>query len=277
LSDARPSDDGAWPISALHFDLTDQYHPGQSGLHRLDPRVKVVAAVAFVLAIGLTPNGAWLSFALFLALILSASRISGLGWSFAARRAYIAIPFALAALPLPFTVPGPAVFTVPVLGWTASAAGLIRFLSILLRMWMAVQAAILLTATTRFPDLLWSLGALRVPATLVGIIGFMYRYLFVLADEALRMLRARAARSASVKGNRRPSVRWQGRVAGSMIGSLFLRAIERSERVYAAMCARGYDGLPRPHSLHRMRGVDWAALGVSGIALGAALLAGVRI
>jgi len=239
--------------------------------------VKVLAAVSFVLAIGLTPNGAWWGFAAFLVLILSASRFSGLGWSFAARRAYIAIPFALAALPLPFTVPGPAILTVPVLGWTASAAGLIRFSSIVLRMWMAVQAAILLTATTRFPDLLWALGALRVPLTLVAIIGFMYRYLFVLADEALRMLRARAARSAWLGRGRRPSVRWQGRIAGSMIGSLFLRAIERSERVYAAMSARGYDGRPRPQSLHRMESIDWAALGIVGIALVAALLAGLRI
>lgn len=246
-------------------------------MHQLDPRVKVLAAVAYVVAIGLTPNGAWWGFAGFLILILTASRISGLGWLFAARRAYIAIPFALAALPLPFTVPGSTVFTLPVLGWTASAAGLIRFGSIVARMWMAVQAAILLTATTRFPDLLWALGALRVPLTLVAIIGFMYRYLFVLADEALRMLRARAARSAWLGGGRRPSVRWQGKIAGSMIGSLFLRAIERSERVYAAMRARGYDGRPRPQVEHRMRGVDWAALGISAMALGAALFTGLRM
>jgi cobalt/nickel transport system permease protein len=260
----------------LHFDLTDQYYPTQSGVHQLDPRVKVLAAVAYVFAVGLTPNGAWWGFAVFLVLILTASRLSALGWLFAARRAYIAIPFALAALPLPFTVPGPAIFTLPILGWTASAVGVIRFFSILVRMWMAVQAAILLTATTRFPDLLWALGALRVPLTLVGIIGFMYRYLFVLADEALRMLRARAARSASVTGGRRPSVRWQGRIAGSMIGSLFLRAIERSERVYAAMRARGYDGRPRPQRRHQMRTADWTAMVACSVVLGVGLFAGLR-
>ena len=265
------------PINALHFDLTDQYHPAHTYVHRLDPRVKVIAAVAYVLAVGLAPNGAWWSFGVFLALILIASRISGLGWLFAARRAYVAIPFALAALPLPFTISGPPAFTIPILGWTASTPGLIRFFSVLIRMWTAVQAAILLTATTRFPDLLWALGALRVPLTLVGIIGFMYRYLFVLADEALRMLRARAARSASIDPRRRPSARWQGHVAGSMIGSLFLRAIERSERVYAAMSARGYDGRPRPQSRHRMRAIDWTALGISGAALGAALIPGIWI
>jgi len=261
-----------WPINALHFDLTDQYYPAQSVVHRLDPRVKMIVVVAYVIAVGLAPDGAWWTFTAFFLLILLASRLSSLGWFFAARRAYVAIPFALAALALPFTVPGPVAFTLPVLGWTASAPGLVRFFSILFRMWMAVQAAILLTASTRFPDLLWALGALRVPMTLVGIIGFMYRYLFVLADEALRMLRARSARSASAGLGRRPSVGWQGRIAGSMIGSLFLRAIERSERVYAAMRARGYDGRPRPQSLFRMRGVDWTALGTSGVLLGVVLL-----
>lgn len=234
--------------------------------------MKVIVAVGYVLAVGLTPNGAWAAFSIFLGLVLLASRLSGLGWFFAARRSYVAIPFALAALALPFTTPGSVLFSVPWLGWTASAPGLVRFFSILIRMWMAVQAAILLTATTRFPDLLWGLGALGVPLTLVGIIGLMYRYLFVVADEALRMLRARAARSGSAIGRRRPSVGWQGRVAGSMIGGLFLRAIERSERVFASMRSRGYDGHPRPLSRFRMRRADWVVLGASGIALSATLL-----
>lgn len=232
----------------------------------------MIAALGYVLAVGLTPNGAWASFLAFLALILTASRIAGLGWTFAARRASIALPFALAAFPLLFTTPGPAMLTLPWLGWTISNAGLVRFSSILIRMWTAVQAAILLTATTRFPDVLWSLEALGLPRTLVAIVGFMSRYLFVLADEALRMLRARSARSARPNVGRGPSMRWQGRVAGSMIGSLFLRAIERSERVHAAMVARGYDGRPRPGSMPRMKAMDWAALGLTGVALGAALL-----
>jgi len=61
-------------------------------------------------------------------------------------------------------------------------------------------------------------------------------------------------------------------VAGSMIGSLFLRAIERSERVFASMRSRGYDGHPRPLSRFRMRRADWVVLGASGIALSATLL-----
>ena len=107
------------------------------------------------------------------------------------RRSYIALPFVLAAAALPFTVPGPELLRVPGLGWAVSEPGVERFATIVVRTWMAVQAALLPTATTAFPDLLWGLSALRLPAILVALLGLMYRYLFLAGDEALRMLRAR--------------------------------------------------------------------------------------
>jgi cobalt/nickel transport system permease protein len=253
----------------LHFDLADQYKTRLSLIHQLDPRVKVLMTLATIACLGFTPAGAWLAFAVFLLLISLAAVIAQLGVTYAVRRSYIALPFALAALGVPFTVPGQAVVSLPLLHWTMSDAGLVAFASILLRTWLAVQAAVLLTATTRFPDMLWALGALRLPQALVGTIGFMYRYLFVLADESLRMRRARAARSGARHGRRKPSIGWQGRVAGSMVGSLFLRALERSERVYNAMLARGYDGRARMLTRFHMRRLDWLVLASSG-----ALLAG---
>jgi cobalt/nickel transport system permease protein len=158
-------------------------------------------------------------------------------------------------------------FTIPGLEWTLSQTGLIRFISILLRAWLAVQSAILLGATTRVPDMFWALGALRFPRTLVSTISFMYRYLFVLADEASRMLRARAARSPKIPGSPSPSILWQGKVAGSMVGSLFLRSLERSERVYDAMLSRGYDGQMRTLTRFQMNSVDWVYLSSVGMGL----------
>lgn len=253
----------------MHFDLADQYRPGPSFVHKLDPRVKVVVALAFILAVGLMPIGAWRGYAALLILALGAALASGLGLTFALRRSYVALPFALVALPLLFTVPGEIVYQMPLTGWTITAQGLERFLSLMLRSWIAIQAAILLTAVTAFPDVLWALGALRFPGVLVATIGFMYRYFFVLADEAAHMLRARAARSAELAGRRRPSALWQGRVAGHMVGSLFLRALERSERVHAAMLARGYNGQMPSLARRDMRRVDWLV-----ILAGALLLVG---
>ena len=75
--------------------------------------------------------------------------------------------------------------------FTVTDAGLLRFVSIVIRSWLSVQIALLLVAVTRFPDLIHALEHLRVPPILTTIIAFLYRYLFVLTDEVFRLLRAR--------------------------------------------------------------------------------------
>ena len=81
-----------------------------------------------------------------------------------------------------------------------------------------------------------------MPSIIITIVSMTYRYLFVLTDEAQRMLRARQSRSASAGGRSGGSVAWRARVTGNMAGSLFVRSLDRSERIYQAMLARGYDG-----------------------------------
>lgn len=225
----------------LHVDLADHYRRGTSRIHRLDPRIKIVGTLLFILVATLLPVGAWLPFALLWLATLAVAWQSGLGVTYALRRSFIALPFALAAVTLPFTIPGQPIAQVGSL--TVSAEGALRFVTILLKSWISVQMAILLTVSTSFPDLLWALRALRVPRPLVSIVSFMYRYMFVLADESLRLRRARAARSAAPESGRgSPSVVWRGKVAGGMVGNLALRAFERSERIYQAMLARGFQG-----------------------------------
>ena len=73
----------------------------------------------------------------------------------------------------------------------------------------------------------------------------MYRYLFVLVEEAQSMMRARAARSAAIGPKSGGSIVWRAKSAGGMAGSLFIRTLDRSERIYMAMVARGYDGTLR--------------------------------
>lgn len=212
-----------------------------SVLHRLDPRVKIVTTFGLILGIILTADGAWLTFACLWALIVLLARAGDLSVWRLARLAGVALPFALAAATLPFTVPGRPLVTV--LGMTVSEAGLLRFASILLRSWLAAQTALLLTLTTPLPDLLWAFRCLRVPASLIEIVAFMLRYLGTLHDEAQAMMRARAARSGRLLGSASGGgLRWRAKVAGGMVGSLFVRSYERSERVYAAMLARGYSG-----------------------------------
>jgi len=231
----------------VHVHFLDPYQPRPSFVHALDPRVKFVITVAFILTCALTPTDAWPVFMLLFSLLLAAEILSELGIPYVLKRSLLAVPFVLAALPLIFTVPGDPLAVFPVGPWilTISAQGVERLLGITVKSWFSVQAAIIMSSTTPFPDLLLAMRAVRIPRLLVATVGLMWRYLFVLADEALRLMRARAARSGqSEEPGLRPggSVAWRAKVAGGMAGNLFLRGFERSDRIYTAMLARGYDG-----------------------------------
>ena len=257
----------------MHVSFLDPYRPRPSAVHRLDARVKLPLTLAFILAAALAPPGAWPVYILLLALVLAVEILSELGMGYVLRRAALALPFVLAALPVIFTTqwrrPAPLV-PLPLGPWTltATAAGVERFASIALKSWLSAQAAIVLAASTSFPDLLLAMRALHVPRLLVAVFGLMWRYLFVLVDEALRLIRARAARSGVSGATTRSggTIAWRARVTGGMAGSLFLRAFERSDRIYAAMAARGYDGEVRAFPLPPLAPAARLVLG-AGLAL----------
>lgn len=247
----------------MHASPFDRFIEVDSPIHKLDGRIKVVLTIGFIISNVVLPDGAWLAFALTWILIYAAGMIARLPWSYLLVRSFIAIPFALAAITVLFNLPGTALASFSIGPWTFTAtdAGLIRFLSILLRSWISVQAAILLVATTSFTDLIHALRHLRLPKLLVAVIGMMYRYLFVLSDETLRLLRARESRSAALPG--KPSggsLLWRANIAGSMAGQLFLRSFERSDRVYNAMLARSYQGEMLTMHEHTLYQQDWLAL-----------------
>ncbi len=284
----------------MHFNLADAYHEAHSPLHRMDARLKVALTVLMILLVSLTPMGAFGAYIGFFAIMMAGALIAHADPLTVVKRSLVAVPFALAAVTLVFTVPGPELGRLPLTGWPISEPGLIRFVSIVFKSMLSVQAAVLLMMTTHFTDVLWALGALRVefgraklpgspreashrrelrvPRVLVAIISFMYRYIFVLAEEALRLTRARDSRSAVVGGNPAygRSLIFRARTTGRMIGNLFIRSFARSERVYQAMVSRGYRGelrafSPPPLALRDVLGA--LAPFVAGLILLAASLA----
>jgi cobalt/nickel transport system permease protein len=264
----------------MHAHLFDPYISAESPVHALDPRVKLALAALFLLSVALTPHGAWAALVLFFATVTAAVVLSGIRPARILRRSGIALPFALAAFPLIFTTEGSVWFTFQAgsISLSATADGFLRFLSITLKSWISVQAALLLSATTPFPDLLLALRSFRIPRLLVSVIGLMWRYLFVLADEAIRLIRARDARSGSEPG-RRPGggVLWRARVTGGMAGSLFIRGFDRADRVYAAMLGRGYDGETRALPSPPVPGPQYLVLAAGTVWLVLLLLVGILI
>ncbi len=262
----------------MHVHFLDPYRHRSSPIHRLDGRVKFVLTLAFILTASLLPTGAWVSYGALFGLILLVEFLSALGVGYVLKRSALAFPFVLAALPVIFTAKGPILVHLP-LGLAVSAMGLERFASIALKSWLSVQAAVVLAASTQFPDLLVAMRAVRLPRLLVALFGLMWRYLFVFADEVLRLTRARAARSGKSDlpdAKTGGSVAWRARVTGGMAGNLFLRGFERSDRIYMAMLARGYDGDVRALSQPGIRRVHWlvfiAGLAILGLLLGLGFL-----
>ena len=227
--------------------LLDRYLEGSSWFHSADARIKLVMALGFIFATTSIPPGKWIGFAAMLALVWLAAGISRVGLLRVFLRSLVAIPFILIALPTVFTKPGLPLFELDLtlFALTGTREGLDFFISVLLKSWASVTAAVVLTATTPPLRLLEALRGLRVPAILVAIVMLMYRYLFVLVDEAQSLLRARTARSAAIGPKSGGSLVWRAKSAGGMAGSLFIRTLDRSERIYMAMLARGYDGTLR--------------------------------
>lgn len=227
--------------------------------------------MAAILAISLLPVGAFVALLGAFVVLVAASTIADLGPLRLVRGSWIALPFALIALPLLFTRPGEPVVTFDLGPWTLTitSEGIRDVATIVLKSWLSVQVALLLAYTTPFPVLIEALRSLRLPAIMVGIISFMYRYLAVLGDEAGRMNRARSARSAVVAGRGGGRLAWRARVTGSMVGSLFIRSYERSERVYAAMQARGFEGTFRGMRMAPPSTAELVAFVIVLVAIGA--------
>jgi cobalt/nickel transport system permease protein len=256
------------------FVIGERYHHGSGLLYRADPRVKILIAVLFAFAVTTVPEGHWAAYAGFGALAALAIVLSKLPPLLVLRRALVALPFVAAAIPLIFTREGDTVFTVPLVGWTASAEGLTAVISILLKSWLSILMAVVLTSTTPPIDLIRGLERLRVPRVLAATVFFMYRYLYVIGGEGQRMMRARDSRSAAAPDGTKSggSIGWRARVLGNMVGSLFLRSFERSERIHAAMQARGYDGTIRFANERAMIRTDWLLLAGALTLLGGLIL-----
>ncbi len=226
------------------------YRHGHTPVHRLPAHVKLLALVAFVLAVVATPREAFWAFGVYALLLAVVGVIAAVPASFVLRRMVVEIPFVVFALLLPFIAAGP---TTEVLGLTVSQEGLLAGWNILAKGTLGVVASILLAATTDARSLLLALQRLRVPPVLVEITSFMVRYADVIGGEMRRMKIARESRGFE------PTTRKALAVVAASAGALFIRSYERGERVHLAMLARGYQGRLPVIEVQPVATAQWAA------------------
>lgn len=231
----------------MKHSFIDKYGDLDSFIHKLDPRTKLLASLAFVLAVVLTPPSKWQVFVFYFCTIAVLLIVSKLPPFYVVKRSLVIIPFVLLiAIFVPFFKDGEVAGSYNIWLWQISVTynGLLVLANVLMKAWLCILALILLSSATKLTDLLKGLKQLGVPQTMILILSFMYRYMFVLVDEVMRMQQARDSRNFG--GNRL----YQLKTIGNMVGTLFIRSYERGERIYAAMLARGFDGQVR--TLHKL-------------------------
>ena len=221
-------------IGKNYFDIgyMDTLATGNSPLHRLDPRIKVITTILFILTVVSFSKYTISAFIPLLIYPVFLISVGGLPAGYILKKVILVSPFAVL-----LGIFNPIIDreTVAYIGTIGISGGWISFISILLRFALTVTSALLLIALTGFNTICEALTKFGVPRPFIVQLLFFYRYLFVLTDEAQRMERARLLRSFN--GH---LMRYKTFI--SMIGHLLLRSLGRAERIYHAMCCRGFDG-----------------------------------
>jgi len=198
--------------------LTHHHSHAQSPVHRLPASLKLGAGLVLIIATVLMPPHQTAWFIGVLAMLLVVLILSRLPLMFFLKRLLLLSPFVL----------GVALVN----AWQPQNQ--VQWQVIALKSSLCLTTVILISNTTPFSKILGVLQRVRVPALLITTLMLMHRYLFVLAEESERMRRARLSRTFTRGG------RFQWRSLSTVLGQLFVRASERAERIYDAMCSRGW-------------------------------------
>lgn len=215
-------------------------------IHRLDPRVKVITTLIYIVLVvsynkfQVIPLFPLLFYPLFL---MYAGNIP---FFYIFKKVLLISPFVLFIGVVNLFMEKTVLFYFFSLGITT---GWLSFISILLRFFLTVFATFSLIACTGFNTLCFALtSGIKLPAVFVNQLLFLYRYVFILIEESVLVIRAHQVRAFK---NTIPM-----KTFGYIVGHLLLRTLNRAERIHTAMLARGFDGKIRINKKLKIRKVD---------------------
>jgi len=210
---------------------------GRTVIHRLHPLAKIIPAFIFIVIVASFGRYDFIQLAPYLFYPFVLMALSGIPYKILLLRVAIAVPFCL------FAGISNVIFdreTAIIIGNTAVSFGVVSLVTILLKMYLCVMAALLLVATTPFTELTAQLRRMHVPMIFVMVFETTFRYITVLLEEVYSMTIAYKLRS----GNRKAL---EMKHMGTFTGQIILRGFDRAERVHLAMRCRGYS-LSNVHS-----------------------------
>jgi cobalt/nickel transport system permease protein len=212
--------------------LSEPFAVGDSPLHRLDPRIRLASAAAFSCAVAVCREFPALLAALILSMALVAMARLRVGEVLKRLLVVNGLVLFIWAV-IPFTFPGETLFRIGPFG--AAREGVQLAAQITLKSNAIVLAFMALVATMPFSTVGHALHWLRVPDKVVHLMLMTYRYIFVLEQEYQRLSRA-----ARIRGFQPGTNLHTYRTYAYLVGMLFVRAIDRAERVRRAMICRGF-------------------------------------
>ncbi len=195
--------------------------------HRSLIEKAMLALGMLILAVLLPPFPA----AAVIAVIMTAAALLG-------ARVPVSVWLACAAGPLGFLLSGAISLVVQIdaNGLALAPGGLTAAAGLVARSVAALTCLLFLALTTPATDLVAGLRRCGLPAEIAEMALLTYRFLFLLADTAMSMDAAQAARLGHVGARRRLSS------LGSLIANLLPRAIDRARRLEIGLAARGWEG-----------------------------------
>jgi len=236
--------------------FAEEYAAGGGFLQSLDPRVKAITFLLFIIQVLFAQSIPVLLSLYGLSIILALA--SGINLGFFLKRTWVFIPlFALfIAIPALFSTfsPGEALATWNILGikLTITRQGLGAALTFIMRVAASVSFAVLLTITTRHIELLKVLRIFKIPQVFVMTLGMCYRYIYLfvsMIEDTFRAIKSRVGVSVHYKSGQN-IVAWN-------IAFLWSRSLKLNEEVYRAMLSRGYTGEARVLDEFKVQVKDW--------------------
>jgi cobalt/nickel transport system permease protein len=214
--------------------ISEPFAIGDTLIYRLDPRIRVGLTVLYSFVVALAYQFSVLTGALILSSILIA--ISRVNLKEVLRRMVIVNALILLLwLVLPLTFKGEVLTRIG--SFAIYRPGVVLAAQITLKSNAILLAFIALIATMSLATLGHALHRLAVPEKIVHLLLMTYRYIFVIEQEYLRLIRA-----AKIRGFRPGTNANTYRTYSYVIGMLFVRAAARAERVHQAMLCRGFNG-----------------------------------
>ena len=261
---------------ALRDITLGQYFPGESPIHRLDPRAKLVAMICYIVALFL---GKWfVSYALLLLILAAVVKVSTVKPRALVRglKPVVFILVFTAVLNI-FYTPGQALVSFWI--FTITKEGLLHAFFMVVRIVMLITCTFLLTYTTSplaltdgLESLLGPLKKLRVPVhELSMMMSIALRFIPTLIEETDKIMSAQRARGADFDSG---SLVQRAKALIPLLVPLFISAFRRADELATAMecrCYHGGEGRTRMKQLHWRPGDVLFMLG----ALAAAVAAGV--